>query len=336
MAKRLDLLLDTWEPILRDAFLAAIYKVRSDAHFAQIVAQIEAGNIDGAVRAVGLDPAQFRPLDLATAQAFEAAGNATAALIPKTALDGDGFRLQFNFNVRARSAEEWLSRRAANNVTQIISDQREMIRDFLTDGLSRGVNPRTSALDLVGRVSATTGQREGGMIGLTTSQMEWVSNYREELESNSASALTRALRDARYDAAIEKALENGEPLSSSQIDTMVQNYSNRALRYRGEAIARTETMAALHEGQQEATEQMIASKKVDASDVVGIWHATLDDRTRESHAEMEGQERAMGDMFETGDGNFLEYPGDPDGEPAEIINCRCWREISIDFLAGVD
>jgi hypothetical protein len=51
---------------------------------------------------------------------------------------------------------------------------------------------------------------------------------------------------------------------------------------------------------------------------------------------MDGQTVAAGEYFVTGAGNQLEYPGDPNGPPEEIINCRCWREPSIDHLAGIE
>lgn len=49
------------------------------------------------------------------------------------------------------------------------------------------------------------------------------------------------------------------------------------------------------------------------------WMATLDTRTRDSHAEMDGERVDWDDKFSNG----LEYPGDPSGPPEEVYNCRC-------------
>lgn len=49
------------------------------------------------------------------------------------------------------------------------------------------------------------------------------------------------------------------------------------------------------------------------------WIATPDDRTRESHIAVDGEERDINDPFSNG----LMYPGDPAGDPAEVWNCRC-------------
>lgn len=49
------------------------------------------------------------------------------------------------------------------------------------------------------------------------------------------------------------------------------------------------------------------------------WRATLDNRTRDSHAHLDGTTIDIDELFDNG----LEYPRDPNGEPAEICNCRC-------------
>lgn len=54
-----------------------------------------------------------------------------------------------------------------------------------------------------------------------------------------------------------------------------------------------------------------------------VWIATPDERTRRSHLELDGVEVGIDEPFETINGNTLMYPGDPDGEPEEIYNCRC-------------
>ena len=49
------------------------------------------------------------------------------------------------------------------------------------------------------------------------------------------------------------------------------------------------------------------------------WLATKDARTRESHAAINGEHVPYDKKF----GNGLLYPGDPDGRPEELHNCRC-------------
>lgn len=333
---RFEGLIDQWDPVLRDAFLRAVYQMRRRAHIDQIQAMLERNDIEGALRAVGLDPTSFRPLGQATGQAFEAGGIYTASGMP-ILTDARGFRTIFEFDVRNPSAENWLAQRSSTQVREILSDQRDMIRAHLRDAMERGINPRTAALDLVGRISASTGRREGGVIGLTSSQAEWVRNYRRELEEGRfGAALARELRDRRFDRTLTRLLKSGEPLPLGTIEAMVRNYKNAALKMRGDAIGRTEAMAALHQSQQEAIDQALDAGIARPENVYFIWRTAGDNRVRESHVEMDGQRVRQGEPFISGDGVPLMYPGDPNAPPEERINCRCWREPAVDFLAEID
>lgn len=49
------------------------------------------------------------------------------------------------------------------------------------------------------------------------------------------------------------------------------------------------------------------------------WMSTLDSRTRDSHRDMDGETVPVDEEFSNG----LEYPGDYDGDPEEVYNCRC-------------
>ena len=57
-----------------------------------------------------------------------------------------------------------------------------------------------------------------------------------------------------------------------------------------------------------------------------VWLATLDDRTRESHVDLDGEEVDINEKFSNG----LMFPADPDGEPSQTYNCRCRMITQID------
>lgn len=50
-----------------------------------------------------------------------------------------------------------------------------------------------------------------------------------------------------------------------------------------------------------------------------MWIATLDLHTRSSHRHLDGERVPVGQKFSNG----LEYPGDLNGSPEEVYNCRC-------------
>jgi len=52
------------------------------------------------------------------------------------------------------------------------------------------------------------------------------------------------------------------------------------------------------------------------------WLAIPDDRTRDAHVEMDGQVQEVDDPFVSELGE-IDYPGDPNAEPANVYNCRC-------------
>jgi SPP1 gp7 family putative phage head morphogenesis protein len=78
-------------------------------------------------------------------------------------------------------------------------------------------------------------------------------------------------------------------------------------------IARTETNRVMSE----ATQEAIRSANALGVKVRNRWDATLDSRTRDSHREVDGEVREVGEKFSNG----LRRPGD--GGPADSINCRC-------------
>jgi SPP1 gp7 family putative phage head morphogenesis protein len=95
-----------------------------------------------------------------------------------------------------------------------------------------------------------------------------------------------------------------------QIEGMFENtYRNRAM-----AISRTETGIASSIAQHETYEKNDVRKKE--------WISTMDDKTRPSHAEANGQIVDIDEPFDIG-GTKLMHPLDPSGPADEVINCRC-------------
>lgn len=64
-------------------------------------------------------------------------------------------------------------------------------------------------------------------------------------------------------------------------------------------------------------------------DIRKKWIATLDERTRDSHRAVDGEIVELNEKFSNG----LRFPGDPDGAPGEVYNCRC---AMVSVVDGVD
>lgn len=130
-----------------------------------------------------------------------------------------------------------------------------------------------------------------------------------------ANQLAGPVTDTTYKAIqnqLTEGIANGE--SIPDLAKRITGVFDQASKTRAVTIARTETISAFNGS---AMEQA----SIFGTDVVaGVeWLATNDGRTRDSHAAIDGQVIEFGGTFDNG----LAYPGDPGGDPAEVVNCRC-------------
>lgn len=320
----------------QSAFLSDWERLRDDVNFSHLVEQIAVGGTAGAIGVIALDRARFRDLEGAIADGFSTGGRATETAIGR--IPGRSApEVVFRFDVRAPQAEAWIRERSSTLVTEIINDQQQLIRVALTRGMEAGVNPRTTALNLVGRVDRVTGRRKGGLLGLTSQQAGFVQSLREELADpeRMANYFTRERRDRRFDSIVRRAFEDGVPVDQSDINRISARYSDRLLQLRGENVARTESLNALRAGQHEAVKQGAEEAGVEQSEVIREWDASGDSKTRPDHAAMDGATVSGTEApFVLPDGSRMMFPGDSSlgASAGQIVNCRCRPRIKVDFI----
>lgn len=331
--ERIALFVETWEPRLATAFLAVIDEIRSKVTLRLVVEAMERRDLSAALDAMNIDREAFGPFETALAEAFNAGGVMSAEDL--NLREPDGSRIVFRFGVRNPEAEAWLRDHSSALVTRIVDEQRDNIRTALEAGLSRGDNPRATALDIVGRVSGTSGSRTGGVIGLSAPHLAAVEKARQALTSGDVDGmrayLQLASRDRNFDRMVAKAIEEGRPVPADAASKITGRLSDSYLKLRGETIARTETLTSLNGSRNEAMRQAIASGKVDARFVTKIWRATFDRRTRDTHAILNGTGVPFDGAFQSISGARLRYPGDPEAPASEIVSCRCTLELKVDY-----
>lgn len=123
------------------------------------------------------------------------------------------------------------------------------------------------------------------------------------------------INDTTYNAIkrlLQNAIDDGESLDS--VARRIRDLFDGFSKTRATVVARTETNGIMN-GAADATYRMAGIDKKE-------WLATLDDVTRDSHAEADGQIVPMSSPFEVG-GEALAFPGDQAGSPGNTINCRC-------------
>ena len=314
-----------------NAFNAIIADIRDQAVLSEVVRALEVGNTDSVIRLLGIDEATWSQMGDAIRESYRQGGVTGATQMGRIPVEGGTIRAHFDMQNPAAAA--WVAKESSRRIVEIVTEQREIIRSTIAEAVARGQGPRQTALDLVGRIDPRTRQRVGGIVGLTENQAGWVRNARRELETLDPNYLTRELRDKRLDAAVRRAIADGKPLTAEQIDRAVTQMQARALRYRGENIARTESINALREGQAQAISQAIGTSEIDPRDATKMWDASLDSKTRESHARVNGDSVPIDQPFIVG-GYQMMHPGDSSmGAPASlVVNCRCSVRYEIDYL----
>lgn len=322
---------------VRDAFLLAVQSISDGVQINELIAAIETGDYERVFVLLNMNTPAFRPLTRALEKAFESFGDSKGDTFPARLKTPVG-SFVFRFDIRNERAEKWLKEQSSELIASVQDDARSAIRNAMARGLENGANPRTTALDLVGRIDRSTGNRVGGVIGLTKNQEFWVESARRRLVMLDSKYFSLSLRDKRFDKIVSDAIASGKPLDAETIDKLVMRYKMSALRHRGENIARTETIRSLNAADDEATRQAVASGAIRESAVKREWDSAGDNRVRPSHKLMDGQQVGLNEPFTSPKGDKLMYPGDASlGASAdEIVDCRCRVKTIIDWFDGVE
>lgn len=300
--ERLIRLLDKAEPQLARRFVAVLRDMKNSYDLSDLERLIAQGRYNEALATLEARAGIFGS---AVNSVFVLAGQDTARFMQNVL----GIVIDFN-QVNSRAVSR-MSQSRLRLVREFTQEQRRATQLALVDGINRGANPRQQARAFV------------DSIGLTQQQQQSVNNFRRLLETNSRDALTRRLRDRRFDPTLENAIASDTPLTGDQIDRMVQRYGERFLQYRSRVIARTEALRSVHEGNDEMYQQAFDTGDLSPDEVTQTWITARDERVRRSHAAMHGQQQPVGQPFRSGNGYLLMYPGDGSAPASETVQCRC-------------
>ena len=134
----------------------------------------------------------------------------------------------------------------------------------------------------------------------------------------------------KVENAITQGIIQGE--SVDQIAERLANVLSSTNMSKMRMFARTAMTGAQNAGRQ---------KQMEDAEAKGIklkkrWLASLDNRTRDAHQKLDGQEVAVKDSFyvDLGKGRdgHIRYPGDPSADPSNVYNCRC---TMIEIFEGI-
>lgn len=236
-------------------------------------------------------------------------GKMSIATVPAGAVMDNTFR----FNLLAYNASQYVRSYQFSLIKDISQNSIAAIRQSLQTDILVGVNPISTARNF------------RSAIGLTARQEQAVRNFERMLSEGNREALSRALRDKRFDSTVLRSIKDGAPLSKKQIAKMTKRYRERYLKYRSQTIARTESLRATSMGQHLAIMQAHEGGNIDGTVLKRIWIYSADARTRDPHRTVNSlnpEGVRIDQPFQTQLGPLL-YPRDPNGSGANTINCRC-------------
>ena len=106
---------------------------------------------------------------------------------------------------------------------------------------------------------------------------------------------------------------------------------NHYSQFQAERFVRTEATNAANFGTMQSALTVFPGQEMKKE-----WIASFDDRTRDTHAEADGQVVNYNDPFFVG-GYQMQYPGEPGAPANEVINCRCSvAPFPVDDASAID
>lgn len=308
MTDQLLRIADLFSPKIREALLQSYREFLRRVTEAEVVASFKRNGLYGLIElAASLEGDISKNVAPLLYDAWIKSGRMVIDILPPGSTIG--FVSFSTLPVGAVSAAEAFR---ASLVTGIAETTRETITTAVSLNIAAGNNPIKTARDF------------RAAIGLTTPQWNAVQNYRNLLETLDPEALNRVLRDSRSDSTVGGAIESGTPLSEERIDWLTERYRQRALKQRAEMIARTESLRAVHMGEYESILAAHMEGKI-SPNLRRFWIVSADERVRKYHAPIPAMNEAgvrIDESFDTPLGP-LRYPLDPEGDAANVINCRC-------------
>ena len=212
------------------------------------------------------------------------------------------FKVQFNSVKKALS--DYYSRQPEGTVSRApsaddIFNERENV--VLTVKLFEPLNQKTIATGGEDQLDLLESDQDFNFERARVAAKNMTLNFAKDITATTKKKLR---------AALDEGIANGEGVYD--LTDRVQNVFKEASTSRAVTIARTETTKAYNMGGKEGMRQAGVEKK--------SWLTANDKDVRDTHTACEAQGAIGLDMSFS---NGCDFPGDPDGDPDEVINCRC-------------
>lgn len=162
------------------------------------------------------------------------------------------------------------------------------------------------------------GEVQAGMLAALPDDLDLYPEFDFEAQTERLVAKARGIGPAiaqRITDALQEGAGKGEGIDDLR-DRVRGAF--RATEYRARMIARTEVVSATNGAAHSGAGAIVSA----GMPLDKVWLAAIDNRTRASHLDADGQRVAHDQDFVVG-GALMAYPGDPAGPSDEVVNCRC-------------
>lgn len=262
-------------PALRKELLDAFQAIRDALTDEQVTSLIEQGRFDAIVDDALLDRS-LRPLREKLVESVQRGFKATVPDLPKAGRVDGQMAVGFDtLNPRNIDAVRQLDSRVVNTLKEEV---RDVARAYVENGLRDGKSAKAIGREL----------RQ--VIGMSPRQAE---------------------NAAKYEAKLRALVKH--PLTDAQIEKKVAAYTKRAVAQNAEVNARTATLDSLKLGQHLSWQDAIDQGIVKREDLWKRWTTVGDDRVRDEHVAMNGEEVPFSNFYSNGE----DVPGQ------STFNCRC-------------
>lgn len=217
----------------------------------------------------------------------------------------DKIKSKIQSKIYQKQYQEQLQKQVDGILNQMQTQQYVTIADYLNECYSDG---------FVGTIFDMHGQGVPLMMPINQESMVKAIQLDSKISKGLYTKLgvDVATLKKRIAAQVTRGIANG---SSFREVAEQLNRESKIGRYKSMRIARTEG----HRIQNTAIMDASYDARDRGADLVKQWDATLDGKTRDSHVAVDMEIRELDEAFSNG----LQYPSDPAGSAAEVINCRC-------------
>lgn len=299
------------QPDVIAAVLAMFRSIAIAVTEAELVRFIAAGGVERVVQAVLTDALIERatlPVRLSLREAVATAFRWNVPYLPKGGKINGRVSVFFDhLNPRVLDALQSLE-------TPIVTTLAEDVRATAVQVIARGLEH--------GQSHATIARAVRSAIGLSPRGEAAVTNFARMLREGDRTALSRVLRDRRFDQALERALgPDGNGVTAAQVETMTSAYRRGVAASEAENVSRAATHSAYKTAQLESWQSAIERGIVPQGVVRKRWlHLDAQPDPRPHHAAMQGETVPIDAPYSNGD----TFAGENDP-----WNCRCLDIYSV-------